>query len=233
MFDPSPEVPELRSLEPLDPPDPPTFPLDDPPLESPMPPEPPEPPEPPLEDPPLLPPRPPPVLLLPASLLPPNPPPLELLPLSELPPNPPPLLLPDSPKLLPLPPELPEPLPLRLPLWLDPGLVWESGSLMLLSFSAMVILLRWALVNACRMPGDCRSPLEAMEDCVLYRTPIFQVLDDDFLQQVRGHVRVPDSFGIHNDDRTIAAHSETGSLASLYAIGAEKQIFTLQQLGES
>ena len=83
------------------------------------------------------------------------------------------------------------------------------------------------------MPMVRLLPLETMEDCVLYRTPIFQVLDDDSLEQFRSDVRVPDSFRINDDDRTIAAHTEAGSLASLYPIGTEKQILTLEQLGET
>ena len=75
--------------------------------------------------------------------------------------------------------------------------------------------------------------LEPMEDCVLYRTPIFQVLDDYSLEQFRSHVRIPDSLWIHNHNRTAAAHSEARCLASFYAIRAKQQVLALQQVRES
>jgi hypothetical protein len=65
-----------------------------------------------------------------------------LLPPLLLPPLDPPELDPPKPPLDP--PELLDPLLPRFPLWPDPGALCESRLLMLLSFCAMVILLRWA-----------------------------------------------------------------------------------------
>jgi len=82
------------------------------------------------------------------------------------------------------PPELPEPLPLRLPPWLDPAALWDW--LMFLSFSAMVFLLVGQLRKRMSHAHDCyfrllREPrpaiLEPMENRLFYRAPILQVLD--------------------------------------------------------
>ena len=75
--------------------------------------------------------------------------------------------------------------------------------------------------------------LEPMKNRLFHRSSLLQVLDDNSLQQLRRDVGVPDSFGIHHDDRTTAADAEAGSFTSLYAIRSEQKIFALQQLGES
>ena len=74
--------------------------------------------------------------------------------------------------------------------------------------------------------------LEPVKNRLFNWLPAFQVLDYNSLEQLRCDVGVPDPFRIDDDDRTIAADAEAGSLASLYARGAEQQILALQQLGE-
>ena len=59
-----------------------------------------------------------------------------------------------------------------------------------------------------------------------------QVLHNDALQQRRRYPRVPDAFGINDDDGTIAAYAKTRRFASLDPRGAEQQVFALEQLGE-
>jgi len=86
---------------------------------------------------------PPPLLPDPPKLLPPLLLPLPLLEPPELDPPNPPL---DPPELL------EPPLPLRLPLWPEPAAFCVFRSLMLLSFCAMVILLRW---TATQTHGAC------------------------------------------------------------------------------
>src|SRR6266550_8318919 len=61
---------------------------------------------------------------------------------------------------------------------------------------------------------------------------MLEVLDDDALEQRWCYRRVPNAFRIHHDDRAVAAHAEARRLTSFYARGAEKQIFTLEELRE-
>jgi len=74
--------------------------------------------------------------------------------------------------------------------------------------------------------------LEPMEYSVFHRSTIFQVLDHNTLEQLGGDVCVPDSFGIHDDNRSVTAYSEAGSLAALHTRRTKEQIFALQQLRE-
>ena len=59
-----------------------------------------------------------------------------------------------------------------------------------------------------------------------------EVLNDDSLEQRGCNLRIPDAFRIHDDDRPVAAHAETRSLAAFHAPWAEEQIFPLQEVGE-
>ena len=71
-----------------------------------------------------------------------------------------------------------------------------------------------------------------MKDRLLHDAPIAQVLDDDALEQRRGHAGVPDALRVHDDDRTAGAHAETGRLATLHATRTEEQPFALEQARE-
>jgi hypothetical protein len=58
---------------------------------------------------------------------------------------------------------------------------------------------------------------------------LFEVFDDDALEELRRHVRVPDALRIHDHDRAASADAEAWDLASLHASGAEEEIFSLEQ----
>jgi len=75
-------------------------------------------------------------------------------------------------------------------------------------------------------------PSNAVKHSLGNGTPTFEVLHDNPLQQSRRYPRVPDAFGVNDDDWTIAAHAETRRLAPLDPRRAEQQVLALQQLGE-
>src|SRR4051812_16596361 len=85
-----------------------------------------------------------------------------------------------------------------------------------------------------------RLPLEAlawptvepMENRTLNGPPLLEVLDDNLLEQCRRHVEIPNALGIDDDNGSIAAHTEAGRLAALYAIRSEQKILALQQFRE-
>jgi len=58
------------------------------------------------------------------------------------------------------------------------------------------------------------------------------VLDDDALEQLRRNSRIPDTFGIDDDDRSAGAYTKTGSLTTFYPRGSEEQSFPLEQRRE-
>ena len=76
-------------------------------------------------------------------------------------------------------------------------------------------------------------PLEPMKNRVFYGSAVLQMLDDNSLEQMRSDVRVPDSLGVNDDDRTAAADAEARRFASLHAIRPEEEILAVQQLRES
>ena len=67
-----------------------------------------------------------------------------------------------------------------------------------------------------------------MNHSLLDNPPPAEMLDDDPLQQRRTHRPVPNSLGIHHDDRSAPAHAKAWRLAALDARGAEEQSFTLE-----
>src|SRR3954470_7555644 len=69
-----------------------------------------------------------------------------------------------------------------------------------------------------------------MKNRVRYRAPLLEMLDDNPLQKLRCHFRVPDPVRIDHHDRTIAANAQAWRLAALHASRTEEQIFALQQL---
>jgi hypothetical protein len=71
-----------------------------------------------------------------------------------------------------------------------------------------------------------------MENRPFDRLPMLQVLDDYSFEQCGSDFGIPDPFGIHNDDRPVAAHTEASGLTTLHSIRTEKEILSLQQLRE-
>ena len=74
--------------------------------------------------------------------------------------------------------------------------------------------------------------LEAVEDSLINRLSMLQMLYDDALQQVRSHFRIPDALWIHDDDRSCRADAEAWRLAAFDAVGSEEKILALKQLRE-
>src|SRR5687767_189770 len=58
------------------------------------------------------------------------------------------------------------------------------------------------------------------------------MLHHDPLEQLLGHPRVPDPFGIDDDDRTAGADAQARRLAALDASRAEEEVLALEQRGE-
>ena len=71
--------------------------------------------------------------------------------------------------------------------------------------------------------------LETVEDSLINRMSVLQMLYYNALQQVRRHAGIPDAFRIHDDDRSAGAHAEAGRLAALHPTRTEKQTFALEQ----
>jgi len=68
-----------------------------------------------------------------------------------------------------------------------------------------------------------------MEHRLLDYTPVAKMLDHDSLEERRRDPRVPDSFRVHDHDRTIAAHAEARRLTPLHAFRTEQESFALQE----
>lgn len=58
------------------------------------------------------------------------------------------------------------------------------------------------------------------------------MLDDDPLEQFGSDRRVPDSFGIDDNDGTSCTDAEAGGLAAFHALWTEEEIFAFEQLRE-
>jgi hypothetical protein len=71
-----------------------------------------------------------------------------------------------------------------------------------------------------------------MEDSFVDRLSMLEVLDHDALEERRADLGIPNAFGIHDDDGTIAADAEARCLPSLHALWTEEQVLALQQVGE-
>jgi hypothetical protein len=71
-----------------------------------------------------------------------------------------------------------------------------------------------------------------MKNRLFNRLSTLEVFDNDSLEKRRRYLRIPDSFRVHDDDWPVAAHAEARSLASLYALWSEEQVFSLEELGE-
>ena len=68
-----------------------------------------------------------------------------------------------------------------------------------------------------------------MEDRFLHHSAVYQMLDDDSLEQRRRDAGIPDTIGIHDDDGPAATHTETWCLPTFHPIGTEQQAVTLKQ----
>jgi len=68
-----------------------------------------------------------------------------------------------------------------------------------------------------------------MKDGVLDDPTVAKVLDDDPLEERRGHRSVPDPVRVYDDDRTTGADAEARGLSALDALRPEEEAFALQQ----
>jgi hypothetical protein len=74
--------------------------------------------------------------------------------------------------------------------------------------------------------------LQAVKDRRFNGIPMLEMLYHDALQQLRRHPRIPDAFGIYDDDWSGSTHTQTRRLTTLYSLRPEEKIFALQELGE-
>ena len=58
------------------------------------------------------------------------------------------------------------------------------------------------------------------------------MLDDNSLEQFRSDWRVPNPFGIDNDNGTPCADAEAGGLAAFHALRTEEEIFAFEKFWE-
>ena len=73
---------------------------------------------------------------------------------------------------------------------------------------------------------------QSMEYRFVDRSTVFQMLSHDPLEQRWSHAVVPHSIRVDDDDRPLAAHAETRSLATFDPSRTEEEIFALQQFRE-
>jgi len=55
------------------------------------------------------------------------------------------------------------------------------------------------------------------------------MLDDNSFQQLRCYTRVPDAFGINDNDRATGADAKAGCFTALHTVGTEEQILAIQK----
>ena len=55
------------------------------------------------------------------------------------------------------------------------------------------------------------------------------MLDDDAFEKRRSDVAIPNSFRIHDDDRSMRTHAEAGRFAAFDSTRSEQQPFALEQ----
>ena len=68
-----------------------------------------------------------------------------------------------------------------------------------------------------------------MNYCLVDNPTVAQMLCHNPLQEHRRYVPIPNSFRVHDHDRTAAAHAKAWGLPPFHAGGAEEQAFALQQ----
>jgi hypothetical protein len=71
-----------------------------------------------------------------------------------------------------------------------------------------------------------------MEHSIVDYPADLQMLHDDALQKIGRHSGVPNTLGIHDDDRSVRAHAEARRLPTLYTVRSKEKTFPLEQLGE-
>ena len=76
------------------------------------------------------------------------------------------------------------------------------------------------------MPGNSR---ETMETGLLDYLSQLQMLDHNSLEQLWCDVRVPDAFGVDNDNWPAAADAQAGSLTAFYSLGTKQKVLTLEK----
>ena len=71
-----------------------------------------------------------------------------------------------------------------------------------------------------------------MEHRLFYGPPLFQMLDNNPLEQFRSDSGVPDTLGVDNNDRSAGTDAEAGSFAALHACWTEQEVFALEEAGQ-
>jgi hypothetical protein len=71
-----------------------------------------------------------------------------------------------------------------------------------------------------------------MEDSSVDYPAVLQMLHDDTLQKIGRYSGVPNTLGIHDDDRSVCAHAEARRLPTLYSVWPKEKTFPLEQLGK-
>jgi len=74
--------------------------------------------------------------------------------------------------------------------------------------------------------------LETVEDSLINRVSMLEMLYHDALQQGRGHPGIPDALRIHDHDRPRSADAEAWGLTALDALGSKEKVLALEQLRE-
>src|SRR5512140_1977936 len=83
-----------------------------------------------------------------------------------------------------------------------------------------------------RKPLCARPGGQAMEDRLLDRTAVTQVLHHDAREEFGRDTAVPDALGVDRNDRPAGADAKTGRLAALDPSWTKQQFLTLQQRGQ-
>jgi hypothetical protein len=75
--------------------------------------------------------------------------------------------------------------------------------------------------------------LKTVKDCVVHWPAALQMLDYDSLEQFRSHSGVPHAIGVNDNDRTVAAHTETRSFSAFHSMRTKQKTFSIQKLSEN
>ena len=71
-----------------------------------------------------------------------------------------------------------------------------------------------------------------MKDRLIDHSAVYQVLDDDSLEERWCDTRVPDAIWVDDDDRSTRADAKAGRLSALDSIRPEQQAVALEQRRE-
>src|SRR4029078_4055770 len=69
----------------------------------------------------------------------------------------------------------------------------------------------------------------SVKDRFLDHSPVYQVLDDDSLEERGSDTGVPNTVRVYDDDRPTGADTETGRLSALHSVRPEEQSVTLKK----